>query len=260
MKINNKILVIAIIIGLITTLLLYNYISSVKASKIEPVKLTEVVTAVNTIPIHTKVTEEMLTTIMIPEEAVHQEAVVSKEAIVGGITNAEIVKGEQILASRVIVGVEDTPLSYRIPENMRAVTLPMDEITGVGNYIVPGDKIDILVYYESTEVQSNTQSTANNAAADTLTTTENSGLTGVVYTQFENIVVLEKGPNVALAEGQGSDVASSLTVLVDAEQAQMITFAKINGGISFTLRNPVDNGLVENNGYGASNFDSWRDR
>lgn len=223
MKINNKILMIAIILGLITSGILYYYIKDMKTVQAKPIETTRVVTAVNTIPIHTKITADMLTTISIPTDEVHPDAVLDITAVVNGISNAEIIKGEQLLVSRVISDTTNAPLSYRIPENMRAITIPIDEVSGVAGYIAAGDKIDIIVFY--TDVAINP--------------------TKSVYTQLQNVEVLEKGAyETAITEGQ-TTTEISLTLLVSPADAQMITYAKMNGKISCSLRNIIDNSIAK---------------
>lgn len=238
MKTNRKILVLAVVFGLITVGATYYYINSLESKGAEPVDLTEVVVAVDTIPEHVKITEEMLATASIPTEAVHPEAVLQIDKIIGGVTNSEIVKGEQVLSSRVATDSSSSSLSYSVPENMRAITLPMTEVSGVGGYIEPGDRIDILVSY--TDVEINPMK--------------------VVYTQLQNIEVLAEGPSSVVTEDQQNGVATSITVMVTPAQAEVLAFANINGTFQFTLRNPVDNAKVDLQQFGTENFNTWRDR
>lgn len=220
MKINNKIVMLAMALGIITTIAMYFYITDIKNAEAVPVPMTTIVTAANTIPIHVRITEEMLTTLTIPSAAVHPDAIFDKSKIIGGVTNAEIVKGEQILSERVISEAADTALSYRIPDKMRAITLGMDEVSGVGGYISVGDKVDILVYY-----------------ADPAHNPKNE-----VNAQFQNIEILELGPNVTTENKEA--VPSSITFLVTPDQAEQLTFARLNARIAYSLRNNIDNAII----------------
>ncbi|MDF2473657.1 MAG: hypothetical protein K0R21_1439 [Anaerocolumna sp.] len=237
MKINKKVVVFAVIVGLITVAMLYQYITSLKEETLPAVNLTTVVTAVNTIPKHVVIKEEMLTTITLPSEAIHPEAVLDSSLILGGITSSEIIKGEQLLKSRVVTEGDDSSLGYRIPENMRAITIPTNEISGVGGYIVPGDTIDILVSYSEPEISPKK----------------------ITYTQLQNIEVIKIGPY-NQTEEQNEGIVTSLTVLVTPEQAEVIAFANVNGTFHFTLRNPMDDKKEEVEEYGSENFNTWRDR
>jgi len=148
MKVKKRVIVLAVLLGLITMSLLYVYIESKSEVEAVPVDLSNVVVAVTSIPAHVSVTAEMVTVKSIPTEAVHPDAVTSVDDIVGFTTNMAIYNDEQILRTKVVTETQSASLSYRIPENMRAITIPMTEISGVGGYIMKGDKVVILVTYE----------------------------------------------------------------------------------------------------------------
>ena len=222
--------------ALITTAMVYLYLGQVKAASQEnKVEMSQVVVALSEIPAHVKVTEEMLEIKEIPTEAVHADTYTAIADVVGGTTTTDLIAGEQVLSDRIVLDTGESELSYRIPENMRAITVPATEVNGVGGYIVSGDKLDILVSY---------------VPADGVQ---------VVYTQLQNIEVLETGPNIVAAEAE-SAVPTSLTLLVTPAQAEVIAYANLSGSFHFTLRNPVDTAKQEVPSYGTENFDSWRER
>lgn len=238
MKIKKRVLFIAVLLGLLTVSLLYVYINSEKDKINEPANLKNVVVAINTIPAHVNITAEMIAVKALPVEAVHSESFSSIDLLVGSTTKVEIINGEQILASRVVTEGGTATLAYRIPENMRAMSIPMGEIPGVSGFIMPGDKIDILVSYSDTNI--------------------NPVLT--VYTQFQNIEVLEKGPYTTNVEEKQTGVATSITVLVTPSQAEVLAFANLNGTMHFTLRNPVDSNKVDLPNFSSGNFGTWKER
>ncbi len=239
MKINKKVMIIAIVCGLLTVLGLSYYLNSLKQTVTKTGTYSDVVVAVNTIPAYVKVSSEMLTLRLLPTEAVHPDAVTSVPSIVGGITNAEISKDEQVLKSRVVTGNTEAGLAYRIPENMRAMTIPVTEITGVAGYINKGDNVDILVSY-------NDKDTTNLTKAS-------------VFTQLQNLKVLVIG-NAAKTTKEGQALPGSLTLLVNPEQAEVLVYALNHGTMNLALRNPVDNKINSLTFYNASNFDSYRTR
>jgi len=237
MKTKKRIWMITGILALLTTAMVYFYLKQVEAaSKENKVEMSEVVVAMTAIPAHVKVTEEMVEIKEIPAEAVHADTYATIEDVVGGTTTTELIAGEQILAERIVANDEEAELAYRIPENMRAITVATSEVDGVGGYVMAGDKLDILVSYTPQEGKQ------------------------VVYTQLQSIEVLERGPNAGTADSSGSGVPTSLTLLVTPAQAEVIAYANLNGTFYFTLRNPVDSNWQDLGGYGTDNFDSWRER
>lgn len=239
MKIKKRVLVLAVLMGLLTAALLYIYIQGLNGETVQAqANLKNVIVATNTIPAHVKITPEMLALKSLPTEAIHPEAAESIEGLVGTTTKVEIVSGEQVLSSRVITEGVTSPLAYRIPENMRAITIPMNEISGVAGYIMPGDKIDIIVSYSDEKL--------------------NPGQ--FVITQFQNVEVLEKGPYSTDPATKQVGVASSLTLLVSPPQAEVLAYANLSGSMQFTLRNPIDSTKVILDKFDANNFSTWRDR
>lgn len=238
MKINKKILIFAVLIGLLTVFGLNYYINNVESSHKSQVSYSEVVVAVNTIPANVKVTADMVTLKSIPTESVYPEAITSVDKIVGGVSKVEIVKGEQILSSRVVIDAQKATLAYKVPENMRAISMPISEVSGVGGYINVGDKIDILATYEKEEVN----------------------LVSTTYTQLQNIEVAAVG-NAKLSEAdKQTTLPTSITVFVKPAQAEIIAYALSNGTLTFTLRNPVDSGKVDLNLYNSTNFSTYKER
>lgn len=238
MKLNKKILIFAIILGLITAVGLNFYIKSLDKPALVAVPHTEVIIAKNTIPAHIRITAEMLDKQSIPADAVHPEAITSMDKVVGGISRSEIIKGEQVLSSRVVMDDTKATLSYRIPDNMRAITIPSGELIGVAGYISPNDRIDILVSFLDEDINENT----------------------TTYTIFQNISVLATGETTIQKDNDERQVVNTITLAVSPGQAEVLAYATINGNFHFTLRSPVDTTKAELNYFNADNFETFKER
>lgn len=244
MKINRKVMILAMIAGIIVVGMTYSYMNTLKTQKITPVKYIEVVTAIETIPARTSVTKDMLEYKSVPETEAHPDAIINADDIIGSITIADIIAGEQILSQRILSDPEAGSLSFQVKENMRAMTIPISEITGVAGYAVPGDRIDILVCYQNLE----------------LSDTEDVDATSMVYTQLQNILIMEEGIDQEIKSDTVVSSITSFTVMVSPEQAEVLAYAIMNGTIQCALRNPVDNIKAELQMFGDDNFSTWRDR
>ena len=238
MAANKKIIIIAVILGLITVLALNAYIQSLDEPALASIPHTEVVVAVSTIPAHTRITEDMLGTKSIPSDAVHPEALTSLNDAVGGISRTEIIKDEQVLANRVFTDERRATLSYRVPEGMRAVSIPIGDYTGVAGYISPGDSIDILITFADEEVN------------EDLTT----------YTYFQNVKVLATGGETRERDTEEQSVVGTLTLLTTPEQAEALVYININTSLHITLRSPLDEEIIELDSYNFENFETFRAR
>jgi pilus assembly protein CpaB len=100
---------------------------------------------------------------------------------------------------------------------MRAVTLRSTDVTGVGGFVLPGDRVDILL----------TRS-AGNSGGNTLT-----------QVLAENIRVLGVDQS-ANDEADKPVVSKAITVEVTPEQASAISLGQSVGTVSLTLRHVAD--------------------
>jgi len=227
-------------LGLITVLALNSYIKNMApgAPALSSIPHTNVVVAKNTIPQHTRITEEMLAVESIPAEAVHPEAIKNKDEAVGGISRSDIIKGEQLLVSRVATEDRRASLSYRVPEKLRAISIPVNEVTGISGYVSPGDRVDVLVTYSDDEIND-------------VTTT---------YTVVQNALVMATGEATRERDNEERQLVSSVTLAVTPGQAEVLAYAYLKGSFHFTLRSPLDDEIVELDHYSADNFETFRER
>ncbi len=112
-------------------------------------------------------------------------------------------------------------VSPLLGETMRAVSLPLSEVSGAGGFLVPGDRVDVFVTHSGSE--------------DELPRSD----------------LLVQGARV-LAIGQNSDagetkpqISKSVTVEVTPVQAQKIALAQNVGVLSVALRNLADESRVQ---------------
>lgn len=152
MKKLKKIQLMAILTGVLTFALVYLFLQNYQSVETEQKATREqiVVAAADIEPL-TEITSKMLKLEEVPSEAVHPNAVPAADAqsVLGKISGTKIYAGEPILSVK-ISDPEDgmTGLAWSIEAGKRAITLNADMESGVGNMIQPGNKVDILTYYE----------------------------------------------------------------------------------------------------------------
>jgi len=88
--------------------------------------------------------ETMLTQEERPVDFIQPGAIENPDDAVGLVAAAPIKKGEQILLTKLLAPGPNTGLSLQVAPDKRAVTIPVDEVRGVGKLIRPGDRVDIL--------------------------------------------------------------------------------------------------------------------
>lgn len=104
-----------------------------------------VVVANQTIPAYAEITEEMLTTAEYSDDDVPENAVMEIENAVGCKTLVEISTKEMLMSNHLIAG-EDVSggLSLLLDDGMRAMSVLVDEVTGVSNLLKVGNKVDVI--------------------------------------------------------------------------------------------------------------------
>ena len=227
MKSNKKYLLLAVLFGLITVLLLSIYLQRGRGVAEEELSLEKVVAARAAIPAYTVVTAEMLELVALPAVAVHPGAVRDPEEIVGGVTRAALIAGEQVLADRVALDLELAHFASRIPSGMRAVAIPVDVVSGVSGFVAPGDRVDILV---STMGEGNT----------------------VTVTAMQDILVLAAGPGYLEEEHSDPSIVKTLALAVTPAQAQEIAYYTRECTFHLTLRSPADRENTSLGAFGAA--------
>jgi pilus assembly protein CpaB len=111
---------------------------------------------------------------------------------------------------------------------MRAVTIKTDEIAGVGGFVTPGDRVDVVLTRDAGAIDEVSDNAAG-AAGSTITTE----------------VVVDNAK--VLTVGQGADerqtspqVVNSVTVEVSVDGAKKIALARNVGSLSLSLRSSND--------------------
>lgn len=132
--------------------------------------------------------------------------------------------GQAILdAALTDVGVRPS-LAARLEPGFRAYTLRMDDVTGVGGFVLPGDRIDILFTWEQIA-----QARAKNITTEVL---------------LQDIEVLAVDLNDDMA-AEKPDTFKTATVAVSVSDAQQLSLAAEVGTLSFVLRGIDDREVGE---------------
>ena len=76
------------------------------------------------------------------------------DRVAGRVARYPLLAGEQVTEARLVApgGPTGNGLAYTVPEGMRAVSVPVNEVSGAGGLIVPGDRVDVMVVTERQRV------------------------------------------------------------------------------------------------------------
>jgi pilus assembly protein CpaB len=226
---------VAIILGLIAVILVHSYIQSSQGKGPDMVK---VVVALKDIPAGTRISQDVLATNSIPRSAVTGAHI--KPDQYNLILNKEILcpinRGEPLLLS--LFKTEEKRVTDLIDIGKRAMTLKVNQLTGVANQIRPGDYVDLFVtiktYQEPAKVEQYTVLLGGKtpASVQTMLLLTKVNVLSIDYKTSREVLT-------GLDESKMSNY-STITVLATPQECEILTFAQSFADISCVLRNPND--------------------
>ena len=146
---------LAMILGLATAGLAWNYMQQLQTQTRQAVEKTQVkvdevqvVVARADIPYRTTISDAQVELRTFPTSR-HAQAVGSLEEVVGKITKVPISAGEQVLTSKYSTQRAEAGLTFIIPAGKRAVAIAVSEVITSGGLIQPGDLVDVLAVFDA---------------------------------------------------------------------------------------------------------------
>ncbi len=143
---SKLILIAALLMGIVTTVLFFNYMKQFKeAPAFKNDKLVNVVTAKQEIRENTKIAPGMLEIKQIPESGTHAQALKNPIDAEGKIADANLAAGEILLPNHLKDQKEEAMfVSKKVRDGYRAVSIGVNIVQSVSNLIEPGDFVDVV--------------------------------------------------------------------------------------------------------------------
>ncbi|MBT8472992.1 MAG: Flp pilus assembly protein CpaB [Marinicaulis sp.] len=185
-----------------------------------------VVVATKALEFGTEITPEVVREVPWPANAVPEDTFSSLNDLIGGerrVALRSIQPNEPLLKDRVSGFGGRASLSQIITEGNRAVTIRVNDVSGAGGFVLPGDRVDVL-------------STVNPT---------NNRLDAVTNILLDDVRVLAIDQLADENQG-GAVVVKAATLEVTPEDSQKIALASSIGTLSLTLRNAIAESQVAN--------------
>jgi pilus assembly protein CpaB len=211
-------LVVAVFFGLIAAYGIYNFLSY-KQKEADSLRAAnqDIVVAAQDITPGTVINEEVIKKGVIkttpwPKSSIPAGAFSSPQQVIGKVNRVKILANEPILESR--LAGEGAGLTVRLEAGKRALAIRVDEIIGVSGFIVPDDRVDVI-----------------------LTTTPMGGNqeTKVSKIVLQNKLVLSVAQSTEQKDGK-PQLARSITLEVTPQEAEKLSLASQEGPIVLALR------------------------
>jgi pilus assembly protein CpaB len=152
-----------------------------------------------------------------PENIIPDGSFSIAEVLEGRAVETDVTTGEPILTTKLAPEGSGGGVSSMIPPGMRAMTVAVNVVSGVGGFILPRTRVDILVTVASTD-------------------TKKEKTTKIILQNVEVLAVdqtYDKNDNDPIT-------VKSVTLLVSPEDAEKLALAANEGKLQLTLRNSSD--------------------
>ncbi|MBI1235082.1 MAG: Flp pilus assembly protein CpaB [Alphaproteobacteria bacterium] len=189
----------------------------------------EVLAARRDLPIGARVQASDLYWQAWPQDAVNPSQVLrdrnpdAAESFAGSVVRSAVSEGEPVSARQLLQAGEAGFMSAVLGPGMRATSVPISAETGAGGFILPGDRVDVIVSYEAEEEG------------------------GTRRRFFVAETVVENARILAIDQSFGDDpdaegvvLGETATLELTPEQANAVVLAVARGEISLSLRSLSD--------------------
>jgi pilus assembly protein CpaB len=216
MRMENKLLLLAVVCGVTAALLGYFFLANKEEEVLSSMKPVKVFVASKFITPRSQIKEDMVQFVEMPSKFVTSANVSSFEKLKGKMTIVPFIEGEPILLNKLSAKAEE--LSSAVPTGLRAVGVAVDEESSVSYLIKPGDYVDVLLTFE---------------------TSEGKKVYTVTATILQSVQVISTGTNFTNGDADIKGY-NSITLALSPEESEILAFSREKGRLTFALRGVGD--------------------
>jgi len=225
---NLIILVVALAMGGIAALMVRNWIERLAAP--QPVAATgTILVAAAPLAFGTALSEDNVAEIpwagpQLPDGAFAKKIDLLKDG--RRIVLTAMDRSEMIVKPKITAPGQRASLSVLLDEGQRAVTVRVDDIKGVAGFILPGDRVDVVLLRTESR-QGETEKSAD------------------VLLEYVKVLAIDQLLNERPDQPTVATVAKAVTLQVTPEQAQKVLLAGDIGKLSLVLRQPAEGRVAQ---------------
>jgi pilus assembly protein CpaB len=215
------VLLLAIVMGGLAAFMARNWIAA--QANVEPAAMTTMVVATAPLTFGTVLTRDNVAEVAWAAGRLPEGAYATKDDLLKDGRRAllaPIARDEPILKTKVTGPGQRASLSALLEEGMRAVTVRVDDVRGVAGFVLPGDRVDVVLI--------RTVERPNSAAENV----------SDILLQHVKVLAVDQIVN---ERQETPTVAKAVTLEVGTSQAQKILLATNVGKLSLILRQAGEN-------------------
>lgn len=208
---------LSLLLALIVSMVFFQLVSAKGGQEAKPVAMVDVVVAAKALPLGVTIKPEDIKLSKMPQTQFPKGAFSKLEEVVDRPVVSNILAEEAVLEGRLAARGSGLGLAPIIPVGMRAVAVRVSDVASVAGFVLPGLRVDVLV------------------------TGRPPGTEGTVTTTcLQNILVLSAGQTIQPDANGKAIQTPTVTLLVNPEQAEVLTLAGNEGRVQLVLRNSGD--------------------
>ena len=210
---------LAILFGVVAVILVNKWLSgqnptvAVERSS-ENIPLAQIVVAASDLNIGSRLTEENLSLSKWPRSNIPKGAFENIEDVEGRVNISKMFAGTPVLGVELAAPGSGAGLVAVIKPGMRAMAIKVNEVTGVGGFILPNTFVDVI-------------------------SIQKKGKKKTAKTLLKKIEVLAIAQETYIEEGKPK-VVRTVTLELTPEEARKLALETNEGSIQLVLRNPLD--------------------
>ncbi len=152
----------------------------------------------------------------------------AKADYVGSVVREPILAGEPIVGRKIVRAGDSGYMAAYLEPGMRAMAIRVTVETAAGGFILPGDRVDVLLTRETNLSNVGTQEGERSKFASS--------------TVMQNIKVLAIDQSTRAGDDEQAVVGATATLEVGPRDAEALALAKSEGELSLVLRSYADTG------------------
>jgi pilus assembly protein CpaB len=224
-------LVLAIFSGCIAAYMASGWLKarSQKANQtaLQKVQVTPVVVAAKDIGPGSSLDASLLKVVDWPKDSLISGATADIEQLRGRVVRYPLVAGEALLESKLAPQGTLAGLAGIIQNDKRAITVKVDEASGVAGFVMPGNRVDVLLTMDKNEFKDDP----------------------ISQVVLQNILVLGKGQDIDQPKNEEKPkIVPTVTLEVSPAEGERLALAAKEGQITLALRGWTENTSVPTNG------------
>lgn len=243
-------ILLAVVLGLLAVFLVYVYVRGIERQLYEEVDMQNVVVTREAVAAGTAIDERAVQRIAVPRKYRQPQTFPDLTEVVGRVAVVPIAAGSQVSGGMLAdAGAES--LSFEVPRGRRAVAITINDESGVGGLIRPGNYVDIVGTFEFGRpvAMQGGRMTYSDEKTEVRTMMQNVFVVAV-NKELRRERIQDETAGAAAPAGSNPPTARerslrTVTLLVDPQRVQELVLAQEVGDLTLSLRSGLDDTMVD---------------